>query len=111
MSTTILLSHNAGRRSVSIHRPTVPTRLLARLHSVDLDRRLADGASPDSSALLSLRAQHLQSLANRRELARGFRRRRAAARREPPPFDRQVPLARTEIRRHAKLIEELAARL
>jgi hypothetical protein len=111
MSTTILLSHDAARRSVSIHRPTAPTRLLARLHSVDLDRRLADGASPDSSALLSLRAQRLQSLASRRALALGFRRRLAAARREPHPFDRQVPLARAEIQRNAKLIEELAARL
>jgi hypothetical protein len=111
MSTTILLSHSAGRRSVSIHRPTASTRLLARVHSVDLDRRLANGASPDSSALLSLRAQHLQSPSSRRALALGFRRRLAAARRAPHPFDRRVPLARDEIRRHANLIEELAARL
>jgi hypothetical protein len=111
MSTTILLSHDAGRRSVSIHRPTAPTRLLARIHSVELDRRLADGANPDSSALLSLRAQHLQSLASRRALALGFRRRLAAARRAPHPFDRRVPLARAEIRRNATLIEELATRL
>jgi hypothetical protein len=44
-------------------------RLSARLHAARLDRELATGASPDSSAALSLRAQTLIGSSARAKLA------------------------------------------
>jgi hypothetical protein len=104
---TILLAQGADPYAVSVARCRLSTRLLARVRSLDLDRSLAAGAQPDSSALLSLRAGELQSAAHRRRLADGFRRRLAASRRDAHPFDRQIPLARAEIRRCAALVDEL----
>jgi hypothetical protein len=110
-STTILLVEDPGLRATSVVRCGLPTRLLARLRSHDLDRRLAAGASPDSEALLSLRARELEGAAVRRRLATGYRLRLSASRRSPHPAERKIPLARAEIRRCGALVEELAALL
>jgi hypothetical protein len=104
---TVLIAEGTSLRTVSHRR--LPTRLLLRLRAHELDRRLAAGAGPDSSALLSLRAQELQSLVHRRLLGAGLRRRLAVSNLSPHPFDRQVPLARAEIRRSGALVDELAA--
>jgi hypothetical protein len=110
-STTVLLVEGPDLRAATVARCALPTRLLARLRSPGLDRRLAAGASPDSDALLSLRAHELESVAVRRRLAAGYRLRLSASRRSPHPVDRQIPLARAEIRRCGALVEELAALL
>jgi hypothetical protein len=110
-STTVLLVEGPGLDGASVARCGLPTRLLARLRSHDLDRRLAGGASPDSGALLSLRARELEGAAVRRRLAAGYRLRLSASRRSPHPADRKIPLARAEIRRCGALVEELAALL
>jgi hypothetical protein len=110
-STTILLAQGRDPYGVSVSRAGLRNRLLARARAFELDGRLAAGANPDSSALLSLRARQLESRANRRRLARGFRGRLSVSSKSPHPFDRRVPLARAEIRNCAGLIEELAERL
>jgi hypothetical protein len=111
MAATVLLSRGTDRPLVSISRARMRTRVLARIHAVELDRQLAAGASPDSSEMLSLRAQQLNSVESRRQMAAGFRLRLRAARRAPHPLDRRLPLARAQIRRCADLIEALASRL
>jgi hypothetical protein len=109
--TTILLTNRANPNAVAVSRGRQSTRLLAHLHSAELDSQLADGASPDSSALLSLHAHKLHGVKHRRLLARGFRRLQAAAGDAPHPFDRRTPLARAEIRRCGDLIATLIGRL
>jgi hypothetical protein len=109
--TTVLLVEGPGDGAASVARCGLPTRLLARLRSHELDRRLAAGASPDSEALLSLRARELESVPVRRRLAAGYRLRLSASRRSPHPADRSIPLARVEIRRCGALVEQLATLL
>jgi len=111
MTTTVLLSRASRPYELSVVRIRPHMRFLVRVHSLELDRRLAAGASPDSSAQLSLRAQQLQSSTTRRRLASGFRARLAVARRQPHPINRRIPLARAEIDRCSELIGELADRL
>ena len=83
-------------------------RLLAagvsRLRWQSLDRALARGADPSSSAVLEQRALHLTSRATRRRLATSLRGVIMAASRPPampssriPPSRPQVPAARLEL--------------
>jgi hypothetical protein len=50
----------------------ITDRLLARLLGASLDRQLAEGCAPESSALLAARAQHVASIRYRRQLARAW---------------------------------------
>src|SRR5260370_28752116 len=69
-----------------VARPVRPwDRLLARLRASRLDRDLADGASPDATVALALRAQRLGRPRTRRDVARGAQRVLAAATQAPPP--------------------------
>ena len=111
MPTTILLSRKDDSYTLSLVRCPPGARLLARLRSYELDSRLASGESPDSSMLLSLRAQHLVRPAGRRSVARALRRLLSSSRRTPHPIDRRIPVARAEIFECRELIEELAALL
>ena len=63
-----------GFGGMSAVTPSWRDRLAARTSAERLDRALAAGASPDSSARLALRARHLTSTANRRGLERSVRR-------------------------------------
>ena len=54
-------------------------RVLARCAATRLDRQLADGASPESSASLAARAIQLTSMKFRRDLATSVQRILAAA--------------------------------
>lgn len=103
---TLLLVDRTDPYTLTIRRLGPRTRLLASLHAHALDRQLARRTSPDSSALLSVRATQLQSVNHRRGLASGYRRRLTASRRDPHPTD--IPLARAEVRACADLIEEVA---
>jgi hypothetical protein len=63
-----------------IARPVRPwDRIVVGLRARHLDRDLADGASPDGSVVLAVRAQMLVQTPARRELARGAQRVLAAA--------------------------------
>jgi len=101
-------------------------RLLARAQAGCLDRRLAEGASPEASAYLAARAARLTSTPFRRDLAASLRRlvlaagespraraaRQVAASKTPgaahPP---RIPLRLAQISQSARLIAVLASRL
>jgi hypothetical protein len=70
--TTLLLIDLAGppRLTVLCNRRWV--RIVARVRSSSLDRRLADGCPPEASRLLSARAQVLVSAGTRRALAQSW---------------------------------------
>jgi hypothetical protein len=72
-SPTMLVIHDRRRPEVLVARPRrLRTRILSRLHASSLDRQLADGRAPESSALLAARAEWLVSPSGRRALARGW---------------------------------------
>jgi hypothetical protein len=57
---------------LAVRRSRLTDRLLARLFGASLDRQLAAGRAPESSALLAARAQHIVALRSRRRLARNW---------------------------------------
>jgi len=68
---------NGGARGLSpvvAGRPTLSDRMSARWRPRRLDRALADGAPPEASPALALRARRLTELARRRSLAGSLRR-------------------------------------
>jgi hypothetical protein len=75
-------------------------RIVARLHAAKLDRDLAAGASPDSTAPLAIRAQALVRLSQRRDLARGLQRVLAEANQPARDHSRWgvVPVRRERVR-------------
>jgi hypothetical protein len=95
------------------------TRLWAHVRATSLDRALATGASPDSTAALSLRAEQLiravewqpVRAGTRRKLARLLRRLITEATRRRVPRAPRVPLCRRKILASRELLRELAERL
>ena len=73
----VLLDDDLGCLALRRLRPW--HRGLARGLAVSLDRRLAEGARPEASALLAARAMYLTSTGYRRVLAEGLRRILAAS--------------------------------
>jgi hypothetical protein len=73
----VLLDDDLGRLTVQRLQPW--HRLLARCLAPSLDRRLADGARPEASAVLAARAMVLTSASYRRALAANLRRMLAAS--------------------------------
>jgi hypothetical protein len=84
-------------------------QVIARLRGPHLDRVLADGGSPDSSVLLSLRAQMLGRPSERRVLANSLRRVLATAGSARARL--KVPISRSVLRDVAHEVEALADRL
>jgi hypothetical protein len=76
----------AVRRS----RPT--DRLLARLFGASLDRQLAAGRAPESSARLAARAQHIVAIRTRRRLARNWENLLRRARRAHGAYNPAIPV-------------------
>jgi hypothetical protein len=105
--TTLLLTRGPDSRVIEICRCGPCSRLVARIRSFALDRALLAGASPDSSALLSLRAQSLISTPHRLLLARNLRALIRDAERPFHPFDAGVAVSRDVLRVRGS-IEELA---
>jgi hypothetical protein len=68
----VLLDDDLGR--LTLRRLSPWDQLLAHCLAARLDRDLADGARPESSAPLAARAMQLTSMAFRRELAASLRR-------------------------------------
>ncbi len=77
----VLLDDDLGRLTLRRLRPW--HRLLAHCLAARLDRDLADGARPESSAPLAARAMALTSMTFRRELAASIRRMLVTAERSP----------------------------
>jgi hypothetical protein len=73
----VLLDDDLGR--LTLRRLWPWHRLLARCLAAGLDRQLADGASPEASAVLAARAMVLTSVRYRRGLAASLRRMLAAS--------------------------------
>jgi hypothetical protein len=95
----------------SLSRPVARTagpwqQFVARLRADHLDRQLAAGTSPDSTIELALRAGMLESMRERRQLARTLRKIIAAA---SPDSGRRpvVPLCRDRIRASSAQLAEL----
>ena len=113
----VLLRDDLGRFTLMRLRPW--HRLLARCAAARLDRELAIGASPETSALLAARAMQLTSLKYRRDLAASLQRILAAAGQSPadvpwgtvavhPP---RVSLCRERISQSAGPLARLAGHL
>jgi hypothetical protein len=77
-------------------RPRLWDPALTRIQAALLDRRLADGASPDSDRLIALRARALVVPARRQRLASDWERLVRTAR-ERPTTRAHVPLRRDRI--------------
>ena len=92
-----------------------PCRLRARVMAWAgawwLDRALAGGICPDTSATLSLRAHRLISVATRRALAEELRDVIGRARRPLHPFDNGALICSSEVLDAHDAIEALADRL
>jgi hypothetical protein len=107
----VLVSTPEDPRCVTARRSYAHTRLLIHLRSRQLDRELAAGACPDSSALLSLRARELISRKTRNRLAREIlsiikqARNPACVR----ALNTQICLCRRKVQHAALTLEELAA--
>lgn len=72
-------------------------RLLARLRGAELDRQLAAGRAPESSARLAARARHIVALRNRRQLARTWGRLLRTARRASGMYHPAIPVCGSRI--------------
>lgn len=113
----VLLRDDLGRFMLRRLRPW--HRLLARCAAPRLDRELADGASPEASALLAARTMQLTSVKYRRDLAASLQRILAAA--GQPPADMpsrtaavhppRIPLHRARISQLAGPLRKLAESL
>lgn len=108
---TLLLTDPTNPCCFIHERSRTRTRLSARLRSHDLDRALASGASPDSSAVLSLRAHTLIGATFRDALAHSIRGLIEDAGRPLGPFTPGVPICRRKILGSRESLEGLARRL
>ena len=108
---TLLLSDQSNPNCVILGRISARTRLSAHIRSRALDRALAAGVSPDSSATLSVRARALIGATARADLAHSIRRVIKDARHPLRPLTPHAPLCRAKIIRSAKSLEKLARRL
>ena len=110
MTTLILTEHPDSGYLIS--RPSkARERLAMRLRAWQLDAAIAHGADPDSSAVLSLRANRLIGRPTRRRVSRSVRRLMQQSRRPPLPVHETVPICWREVVRARPLLEELAVRL
>lgn len=108
---TLVLTSAADPSRVSARRARAHERLLARWRAFALDRALADGASPDSSAALSLRAERLIGARTRREMARSIRHVIADAERPRRARDPRIRVRARAVGRVADQLDGLARRL
>lgn len=100
----VLLDDDLGRLTLRRLRPW--HRILARGLAARLDRRLADGARPETSATLAARAMQLTAMGYRRDLAASLRKLLPAA-----THQLRVRACRERISGSAAELAELARRL
>jgi len=113
----VLLRDDRGRLTLRRLRPW--HRLLARCVAATLDRELAAGTSPETSAALAARASQLTSTRFRRDLATSVQRILVATA-EPPPvipsrmatcYPPRLPLRRARIRQCAGPLARMGGHL
>lgn len=109
--TTLLLTDEFNTACVISRRSSRLQRVLTRIRAASLDAAIANGASPDSTAPLSLRANRLISRGARQRLARSIRRLLLDSRRPPRRIHESVPICWYKVIRSRPLLEELAHRL
>jgi hypothetical protein len=99
--------------NVPSHGPANSLRLRIRtaVHRAELTRALAEGADPDSSSELALRARKLTSARNRRALARSLRRTLADAQKPAPTRSRLSIIDRRAVLDGEGAITEMIERL
>jgi hypothetical protein len=102
----VLLDEGAG---LSVRRVGPWDRLQARLRASALDRQLAAGTSPESTATLAIHASHLCAPAQRRLLARRLEQIVETA--DAPARRTQVPVCRAAVRRARHELDQVAGRL
>lgn len=109
---SLLLLVDGERPECVIPRPgRTRTRLWTHMHAASLDQALAAGASPDSTAPLSLRAEQLIRASTRRKLARSLRQVIDDATRPSVTRGPRVTLCRRKILASCESLLELAERL
>jgi hypothetical protein len=105
----LLLLDAAGCPVVSTARPW--DRLLARLRAFRLDHALADGASPEASVQLALRARLIARPRHQDDLARAVSRVLATSRQAPLAGRPRVPVCRDRVTDCEDEFTELIGRL
>jgi hypothetical protein len=103
----VLLRDDQARLTLRRLRPW--HRLLARAAAARLDRQLAAGTPPETSASLAARAIALTSTKARRDLAASVHRILAAAGHQPAARPARLPLNRAQITQSAVPLTTLAA--
>ena len=109
--TILILTEHPDSGYVISRRSSRRERLATRLRAWQLDTAIANGANPDSTAVLSLRANRLISRPARRRVSRSIRRLLQQSRRPPRPIHEGAPVCWRQVFRTRPLLEELAARL
>jgi hypothetical protein len=99
-----------GHGGVVEVQPRLWDRISYTVHSDQIDRDLADGASPDSTVELSLRAEALTSTAGRQVLADALGRLAAAAE-AATPVRHGLPVSRQRVLEALGEVRELIRRL
>ena len=109
--TTLLLTDRRNPGCVISERIRPHTRLLTPLRAWRLDRALAAGTSPDSSAPLSLRAQNLIGQTSCAELSLCIRRTIDQAKRPVTPSSFKARICRRKVLDAEAMLGEVADRL
>ena len=94
---TLLLTEQPGGAYVTPQESQTRLRVLVRLRVGELDKALAEGACPDSSAALSRRAHQLIGWTARRRLSREIRSLLARAERPIHPMHSAAPICRHKV--------------
>jgi hypothetical protein len=108
---TVLLSEQDASHRLTAHVNNWRLRALSRLTARSLDRRLAEGCSPESHLFLAVRAQVLVSPSERMMLAHRWADLLAQARRSPVPRTPRVPINRDSLLANEPAIRALVDRL
>jgi hypothetical protein len=109
--TMLVLADERNPGCVIVERRRATERVRVRLRARRLDRALAAGISPDSSAGLSVRAHDLIGAPARCTLSRSLHRLLDDAQHPLRPLSGAVPFCRTKVLRSRRTLEELADRL
>jgi len=96
---------------LAVRRSRLADKLLARLFGASLDRQLAAGRAPESSARLAARAQHLVAIRTRRRLARNWENMLRTARHADGAYHPAIPVCSDRIIAAEPDVHELVRRM
>lgn len=111
VTTPLVLADERQPGGVIVKRARTTDRVCARARGFQLDRALAAGVSPDSSAMLSVRAHQLIGAPARSALALTIRRLIEDTDRRLQPTSLNVPICRRKVRNCKHALQDLAHRL